>query len=131
VNTADAIVSTLIDNSLSAMSESMIVFPWRSDYCVLVSKDQNTKLIVIVDDDESVQTALQELIEADGLSARCFGSAEEFLQSGLQRKTPCLITDIRMPGMSGMSTAIVTGGRCPANRRGTATTTGPVLSEGV
>ena len=43
VKTADAIVSTLIDNSLSAMSESMIVFPWLLDHCVLVSKDHNTK----------------------------------------------------------------------------------------
>jgi FixJ family two-component response regulator len=41
-------------------------------------------------------------MEADGLSARCFGSAEEFLDSGLQRKAACLIVDIRMPGMSGL-----------------------------
>jgi FixJ family two-component response regulator len=55
-----------------------------------------------VDDDESVQSALQDLIEADGLSARCFGSAEEFLESGLQHRTACLISDLRMPGMSGL-----------------------------
>ena len=61
-----------------------------------------SKVIAIVDDDESVQIALQDLIEADGLSARCFGSAEEFLESGLQRETACLITDLRMPGMSGL-----------------------------
>jgi|SRR5208283_2523667 len=67
-----------------------------------MTKDQSTKLIVIVDDDESVQSALQDLIEADGLPARCFGSAEEFLESGLQGKTACLITDLRMPGMSGL-----------------------------
>jgi len=59
-------------------------------------------MIAIVDDDESVQNALQDLIEADGLKASCFGSAEEFLESGLQRKAACLITDIRMPGMSGL-----------------------------
>ena len=59
-------------------------------------------MIAIVDDDESVQSALQDLIEADGLSAKCFGSAEEFLESGLQRTVACLITDIRMPGMSGL-----------------------------
>jgi FixJ family two-component response regulator len=64
--------------------------------------DQSTKFIAIVDDDESVQSALQDLIEADGLSARCFGSAEEFLESDLQGKTACLIVDIRLPGMSGL-----------------------------
>jgi FixJ family two-component response regulator len=65
-------------------------------------KDQSIKFVAIVDDDESVQSALQDLIEADGLSARCFGSAEEFLESGLQCTAACLITDLRMPGMSGL-----------------------------
>jgi FixJ family two-component response regulator len=63
---------------------------------------QNTKFIAIVDDDESVQSALQDLIEADGLLAKCFGSAEEFLESGSHCKAACLIVDIRMPGMSGL-----------------------------
>ncbi len=67
-----------------------------------MSKGQSNNLIIIVDDDESVQSALQDLIEADGFSAKSFGSAEEFLESGLQRKAACLITDIRMPGMSGL-----------------------------
>ena len=67
-----------------------------------MKKGQDTHLIAIVDDDESVQSALRELIEADGFSPKCFGSAEEFLESGLQRKVACLITDIRMPGMSGL-----------------------------
>jgi FixJ family two-component response regulator len=67
-----------------------------------MSNDQGNEFIAIVDDDESVQSALQDLIEADGLSAKCFGSAEEFLESGLQRETACLITDLRMPGMSGL-----------------------------
>lgn len=64
--------------------------------------DRNPNFIAIVDDDESVQVALQDLIEAVGLPARSFASAEQFLESGLQRKTGCLIADIRMPGMSGL-----------------------------
>ncbi len=67
-----------------------------------MTSDQDTKFVAIVDDDESVQSALQDLMEADGLSARCFGSAEEFLASGLQRRAACLLLDIRMPGMSGL-----------------------------
>ena len=67
-----------------------------------MANDQDTKFIAIVDDDESVQSALQDLMEADGLSARSFGSAEEFLESGLRQKAACLIVDIRMPGMSGL-----------------------------
>jgi FixJ family two-component response regulator len=64
--------------------------------------NHNSKFIAIVDDDDEVQSALQDLIEANGLSAKCFGSAEEFLESGAQRKAACLIVDIRMPGMSGL-----------------------------
>jgi len=50
-----------------------------------MTSNQNTKFIAIVVDDESVQSALQDLMEADGLLARCFGSAEDFLESGLQQ----------------------------------------------
>jgi FixJ family two-component response regulator len=64
--------------------------------------DQTSKLIAIVDDDESMQDSLRDLLEAAGLAARCFGSAEEFLKSDLHRKAACLIVDIRMPQMSGL-----------------------------
>jgi FixJ family two-component response regulator len=60
------------------------------------------RLLAIVDDDESVRSALQGLMKAAGLEAQTFASAEEFLNSGLQRRIACLITDIRMPGMSGL-----------------------------
>jgi FixJ family two-component response regulator len=59
-------------------------------------------LVAIVDDDESVRRALQGLMKEAGLAAKAFASAEEFLDSGEQRQTACLITDIRMPGMSGI-----------------------------
>ena len=62
----------------------------------------SSQLIAIVDDDESLKSALQDLIESDGLSALCFGSAEQFLNSEARHKAACLIADIRMPGMSGL-----------------------------
>jgi FixJ family two-component response regulator len=62
----------------------------------------NSRLVAIVDDDGSVQRALQDLIESDGLSALCFSSAEQFLDSEAHSKASCLIADIRMPGMSGL-----------------------------
>lgn len=67
-----------------------------------MSIGQNSKLIAIVDDDESLQSALQDLIESEGLSTLCFGSAEQFLESGARHKAACLIADVRMPGMSGL-----------------------------
>jgi FixJ family two-component response regulator len=41
-------------------------------------------------------------MESAGLEARCFGSAEEFLEPDQRNKTACLVVDIRMPGMSGL-----------------------------
>jgi FixJ family two-component response regulator len=61
-----------------------------------------SSLLAIVDDDESVQSALRDLIESEGLSAHCFGTAEQFLDSTVRRAASCLIADIRMPGMSGL-----------------------------
>src|SRR6478736_727213 len=63
---------------------------------------QNSRLVAIVDDDESFQLALRDLIESDGLPAICFGSAEQFLDSEARNKAACLIADIRMPGLSGL-----------------------------
>jgi len=74
---------------------------------------QKSGLVAIVDDDESFQRALQDLIESDGLSARCFGSAEQFLESNARHEAACLIADIRMPGMSGLELqAKLKGERC-------------------
>jgi FixJ family two-component response regulator len=60
------------------------------------------KLLAIVDDDESVRSALEGLMKAAGLQTHAFPSAEDFLNSGLLHHTACLIADIRMPGMSGL-----------------------------
>jgi FixJ family two-component response regulator len=67
-----------------------------------VAARRKKKLVAIVDDDESVRYALQDLMQAVGLQAQTFASAEEFLESDEQKRTGCLITDIRMPGMSGL-----------------------------
>jgi len=73
---------------------------WR--YSSPMSIRRNSKLIAIVDDDESVQRSLQDLLESVGLSTLCFGSAEQFLSSEARTMAACLIADIRMPGMSGL-----------------------------
>jgi FixJ family two-component response regulator len=58
--------------------------------------------LAILDDDKSVQSALQDLIESAGMSTLCFDSAEQFLYSEARRKAGCVIVDIRMQGMSGL-----------------------------
>jgi FixJ family two-component response regulator len=64
--------------------------------------EQKTRMVSIVDDDESMRSALEGVMKCAGLPAQTFASAEEFLRSGQQRETACLIADIRMPGMSGL-----------------------------
>jgi len=64
--------------------------------------ERTTRVVSIVDDDDLMRSALQGLLKAVGLPARAFASAEEFLESGQQHDTACLIADIRMSGMSGL-----------------------------
>ena len=59
-------------------------------------------MISIVDDDKSFREAAKMLVKSLGYAAATFASAEEFLESGRLRNTACLITDVRMPGMSGV-----------------------------
>jgi FixJ family two-component response regulator len=67
-----------------------------------MSTQGQTRLVAIVDDDDLMRSALEGLLKAVGLPARAFESAEDFLKSGQQYQTACLIADIRMPGMSGL-----------------------------
>ena len=63
---------------------------------------RNRRVVAIVDDDESVREALEALVMTAGLDVLAFASAEGFLDSGQQANIGCLISDIRMPGMSGL-----------------------------
>jgi FixJ family two-component response regulator len=58
--------------------------------------------IAIVDDDESVRSSLASLLRSHGFKARAFTSAEELLRSDVSSDFACVITDVRMGGMSGL-----------------------------
>lgn len=59
--------------------------------------------IAIVDDDQSVRDAVTNLFRSMGFPAVAFASAEEFLNSGSLDKTSCIVLDVQMPGMGGLS----------------------------
>ena len=59
-------------------------------------------MISIVDDDPSVREAMLGLVRSLGFEAVTFPSAEDFLQSEQIDGTTCLITDLQMPGLSGI-----------------------------
>ena len=58
--------------------------------------------IAVVDDDEAVRGALANLLASLDLGVAAFASAEEFLASPACQAAACLITDVQMPGMSGL-----------------------------
>ena len=59
-------------------------------------------LIAIVDDDESVREALRSLVRSLGYAVTEFASADQFLNCNCINETACLITDVQMPGLSGL-----------------------------
>src|SRR5215471_21355380 len=59
-------------------------------------------MISIVDDDDFVRESLRDLIESRGCDVATFGSAERFLEAECLAETSCLITDLQMPGLSGL-----------------------------
>jgi FixJ family two-component response regulator len=67
-----------------------------------MASDRKEKMVAIIEDDESYRVAIERLLKSAGFSVQSFASAEDFLSSGQQRETGCLIADIRMPGMSGL-----------------------------
>jgi FixJ family two-component response regulator len=60
------------------------------------------RTISVIDDDESIRRALKGLIRSLGYDAATFATAEEYLDSEDLQDTLCLITDIHMPGISGI-----------------------------
>ena len=62
----------------------------------------NPPVISIIDDDGSVRAATGNLVRSLGYVVHTFPSAEDFLRSPLLHNTSCVITDVKMPAMSGL-----------------------------
>jgi FixJ family two-component response regulator len=63
---------------------------------------EQASVVLIVDDDPSVRTALARLFKSVGLQTAAFASAPEMLQSTLPDAPSCLVLDVRLPGQSGL-----------------------------
>jgi len=61
------------------------------------------RVVSILDDDESVRRSVGNLLSSVGLAVALFDSAETFLQSGPAVNTSCLVLDLEMSGMDGLS----------------------------
>jgi len=60
------------------------------------------QLISVIDDDDEVLRATSSLLRSCGFAVATFSSAEAFLQSPDNGRSACLVTDVQMPGMSGV-----------------------------
>ncbi|WP_201833835.1 response regulator transcription factor [Microvirga zambiensis] len=68
----------------------------------ILDAGESRPLVLIVDDDEDIRAAIQELMLSVGLDAMGFASPRELLEADLPNRPGCLVLDVRMPGASGL-----------------------------
>lgn len=59
-------------------------------------------LVAVVDDDDLIRNSIADLLSSVGIESKTFSSGEEFIADGVSQEIVCLVTDIRMPGMTGL-----------------------------
>jgi two-component system response regulator FixJ len=59
--------------------------------------------IALIEDDEAILHSLSMLLESRGIRVHPYSSAESFLKAVASDRPQCVVSDIRMPGMSGMA----------------------------
>lgn len=62
----------------------------------------HTSTIAVVDDDQAIREALDDLIQSCGYQSKLFASAEEFLAFDDRATIDCMLVDVKMPGLSGI-----------------------------
>jgi FixJ family two-component response regulator len=80
------------------------------------TNSSQTAMIAIIDDDPFVRRATDGLLRSLGYRTATFASAEGFLQSSYIHEATCLISDVQMPGLSGVDlqrVLIAEGNRTP------------------
>jgi FixJ family two-component response regulator len=87
----------MIHDALAALRRAPPVF-----YGWICRGHAMAPMISVVDDDTSFRRATARLIHSLGHAVASFGSAEEFLASGRVDETACLVSDVKMPGMTGI-----------------------------
>lgn len=66
---------------------------------------QRPPVVAVIDDDEDMRTALDGLLKSLGYASRVFPTADAFLAAGLCDAVNCVISDVQMPGTSGLQLA--------------------------
>lgn len=69
------------------------------------SNGANDAIVYVIDDDVSARHSLEFLLDVAGIRVRSFASADAFLRSSPPLAGACVVTDVRMPGTSGVELA--------------------------
>ena len=64
---------------------------------------EDRAVVFVVDDDPSMRRSLESLLRSVGHEVRLFSSAQEFMQAARPDAPGCLVLDVRLPGMSGLT----------------------------
>jgi FixJ family two-component response regulator len=82
--------------------------------CLRIADLPSSPVVSVIDDSESVREGTKALLRSLGYVAVTFASSEEFLESGSVRETSCVITDVQMPGLSGieLQRRLIADGHC-------------------
>jgi two-component system response regulator FixJ len=62
----------------------------------------STGPVLVVDDDDSMRQAIQRLLDAAGMKNEAYATAEELLAAGPTAGVVCIVSDFKLPGMSGL-----------------------------
>lgn len=62
----------------------------------------SARTVLVVEDDSSMREAIESLLSAAGFESTAYGSAEEMLAAGRSEEAVCVVSDIRLPAMSGL-----------------------------
>ena len=64
---------------------------------------ENKVVVFVVDDDPSMRRSLESLLKSVGLDVQLFSSAQEFMPAKRPDLPGCVVLDVRLPGMSGLT----------------------------
>ena len=64
---------------------------------------EDRAVVFVIDDDPSMRRSLETLLRSVGLDVRLFSSGQEFMQAARPDAAGCLVLDVRLPGMSGLT----------------------------
>lgn len=64
--------------------------------------DKNNAIVHIIDDDDIMLNLLSEMVRSIGLGTRCYANGDEFVSKYVQLPCECIVSDLRMPGISGI-----------------------------